>query len=422
MARHFKSWLGAYLTFTKYSEAPGDFHFWTGVSTIAGALRRRVWIDQRHFEWTPNFYIVFVAPPGIATKSTTIGIGHGLLREVEGVNFGPASATWQALTESIASAAELVPLTPGDFEGEVYPMSCITLGVSELGTLMDMDNPQLINVLIDLWDGKKTIWEHKTRTQGSIVIENPWINMIGATTPDWIRKNFTESTIGGGLTSRIIFIYGDNKRQLVAYPGDTIDAKENQEFATKLIEDLRTISQLIGEYTLTPDAKEWGTRWYNDHWTSIREGTPLADKNFGGYVARKQTHIHKLAIVVAASRRDELVITLDDLQFAAGIITATEPHLQRVTKAALEKDSLRQQKTILTFLAMHKGKYPAAATMRYCMNSGIPIQDYYRAVEALVHQKSLVSVRRQNDIWYEIIEENLKEMLDQPVPHLKAVT
>ena len=77
MPRHFPDWLSAYVEYTSFSEAPRRMHFWAGVSAIAGALRRRVWFDQFYFQWHPNLYIVFVAPPGIVSKSTTAAkVGH----------------------------------------------------------------------------------------------------------------------------------------------------------------------------------------------------------------------------------------------------------------------------------------------------------------------------------------------------------
>ena len=74
-SRKLKNWVDSYLVYSSASEAPDKFHFWTAVSTIAGALRRRVWIPQNYFDWTSNFYIILVAPPGIVSKSTTISIG-----------------------------------------------------------------------------------------------------------------------------------------------------------------------------------------------------------------------------------------------------------------------------------------------------------------------------------------------------------
>ena len=228
MARHFKNWLDAYLEHTKYSEAPTPLHFWTGVSTIAGALRRRVWIDQLQFQWTPNFYIVFVGPPGVITKSTSIRIGTELLREVEGVHFGPNSLTWQALTIALEDAYEVVtlPLTADNEDTITLPMSCITCSAKEFGTPIDPSDRKLVDVFTDLWDGQLETWVHDTRTLGKITIKNPWINIITAVTPAWLKRNMPDEMIGGGLTSRIIFVYVSKKRELVSFPSELIQSDD----------------------------------------------------------------------------------------------------------------------------------------------------------------------------------------------------
>src|SRR6516165_5851867 len=108
MPRRFPNWLKAYTSYTRDSESPTEFHFWTGVSVLAGALRRRVWIDMKKFQWTPNFYVILVGPPGVAAKSTSISMGMSLLSKVQGVRFGPESMTWQALAKDLADSIEHV--------------------------------------------------------------------------------------------------------------------------------------------------------------------------------------------------------------------------------------------------------------------------------------------------------------------------
>lgn len=149
MPRKLQNWLEAYLDYSSVSEAPSHFHFWTGVSTIAGALRRRVWIDMAHFQWTPNMYIVFVAPPGIVSKSTTISIGTRLLKEVEDIYWGPDAVTWQALTQALAESSMEILI-----DQQFYPMSCITIAASELGTFLDPHDREMIDVMVSLWDGR----------------------------------------------------------------------------------------------------------------------------------------------------------------------------------------------------------------------------------------------------------------------------
>lgn len=319
--RHFPDWLSAFVEYAGYGEAPPKMYFWAGVSAIAGALRRKVWIDQRFFKWIPNFYIVFVAPPGIISKSTTMATAMDLLSEVPGVKFGPDISTSEALIVALEGARESF-----EYRGEYHPMSPLTIASSELGSLLRMDDYSMIMLLIEMWDNKKK-QDKQTKTSGNNFIEAPWVNLLACTTPSWISENFQESTVGGGLASRIIFIYADKKEKLVAYPSKAVPPGHEQ-FRQRLIEDLRKISEITGEYVLTPDAIRWGELWYSKLWGQRPEH--LGDERFGGYLARKQTHIHKLAIVLAAARSNRLEITAEDLATAEEMVSDLENNMPEV--------------------------------------------------------------------------------------------
>lgn len=316
--RKHSDWLQSFVQYASYGEAPLKMYFWTGVATIAGALRRRVWIDQKYFQWTPNMYVILVAPPGVVSKSTTASVGMNLLKTISGVNFGPDVVTWQKLVEDMAKSTEMV-VDPST--GEYLPMSCLTISASEFGTLLNPSDREMVDVLVSLWDGQPGAFKKSTKTSGSDTIENPWINIIACTTPAWIAGNFPEYMIGGGFTSRCIFVYAGKKRQFVAYPADHVPP-EFVQFRNDLIHDLEIISTLVGEYILDDGAKEWGEVWYQNHWRSKHKNLP--PEQFGGYLARKQTHIHKLAMVVAAAQSSELAIHRHHLEFAAEMVDALE--------------------------------------------------------------------------------------------------
>lgn len=354
-SRLFSNWLVGYLDYTKHSESPDVFHFWTGVSVVAGALRRRVWIDQRYFQWTPNFYIVFVAPPGVVSKSTSVNTGMTLLRRIPGIHFGPQSITWQALTQSLQDAQEAMPMNGAEItlDTKMLPMACITVPVSELGTFLKPEDHELVDVLVDLWDGQIGPWRRKTKTQGSDVIENPWINVIGCTTPAWLRRHFPDYMIGGGLTSRIVFVYAEKKRQLVAYPSDAVDPNKFAEYADRLVHDLQLIADLQGEYRLHDLAKKWGVQWYEKLWAE--RPLHLASDRYSGYLARKQTHIHKLAIILAAAQRNELEIRPEDLMTAERITTSLEHDMAKVFESIGMVDASRHAVDIVAIVRIHKG-------------------------------------------------------------------
>ena len=348
MARHFPHWLKAYVEHTRISEAPDSFHFWTGVATIAGALRRRVWIDELTHQWVPNFYIVLVGPPGVVTKSTTVGLGMRILRKLKGINFGPEATTWQKLTDALQAASETITYT--DKKGQILKkeMACITCEVSELGTFFRFDDDPFMSVLIDLWDGKEKPWSYSTIGRGETIIPNPWLNIIGATTPAWLRQNFPEHMIGGGLTSRTIFVFAEQKRRLIAYPSQETLPGDYWETERKLAEDLMVIGTLVGEYSLTKEAREWGSAWYAKHWSS----TPLhmASERYGGYKARKQGHMHKLAMVLAAAQRSELLIEKEDLEMADKLLGVVEPDMIKVFESIGVVDEVKNVSELLSFV------------------------------------------------------------------------
>lgn len=317
-------WIKSFLQYSSYGEAPTKFYFWVAVSTIAGALRRRVWIDQKYFQWVSNCYVILVAPPGIVSKSTTASVGMNLLKDVPGITFGPDVVTWQKLVEDMAKAQELVYWP----EKEVYlPMSCVTLSSSEFGTLLNPADREMVDVLVSLWDGQPGAFKKSTKTSGSDAIENPWINIIACTTPSWIAGNFPEYMIGGGFTSRCIWVYADKKRQTIAYPADHVPPEFHSQ-REELIHDLEIISTLVGEYRLTPEATLFGEKWYEDHWKTKHEHLPA--EQFGGYLARKQTHIHKLAMILSASASDDLLITPAILAMASQMVDALEEDMPKV--------------------------------------------------------------------------------------------
>ncbi len=341
MPRIFKDWLNAYTEYASFSEAPRRMHFWSGVSAIAGALRRRVWIDMSYFKWHVNQYIIFVAPPGIVSKSTTVAIAMDILRKVPGVQFGPDVVTWPALVTAFAAATEQFQL------GEEWiTQSALTLVSSEFGNLVNPQDREMIDMMVNLWDSHTGAFKKVTKGSGNDTVENPFINLIACTTPAWIAGNFPEYVIGGGFTSRCLFVYAETKDKFVAYPSESVpkNLKQAQE---ALASDLEHISkEICGPYKLTPEAFEWGKAWYRRHY----ENPPTLlryDDRFGGYLARKQTHLHKLAMVLAASVRDELLILPQDLELAETMISDLEKDMPKVfAKIGRTEESVQAERFI----------------------------------------------------------------------------
>lgn len=327
MSRQTPDWIQSFLEYTSYNEAPKRVFFWVAVSVIAGALRRKLWIDMGYFKWYPNFYIFIVGDPGIIKKSTTAGVGMKLLRQVPDIKFGPDAVTWQSLVSSLAESGETYDWTDNDGVVHTFSMSPLTIMSSEAGNLLNPQDREMIDLLVSLWDGLDT-FEKRTKMSGNDTIHGPWINLIACTTPAWIAGNVPEYMVGGGFTSRCVFVYGKKPDRKVAYPAITMPPGWRAKWEPALVADLEQISKMKGEYCLTPEAIKWGTEWYERHHSE--KHMILDDTRFGGYLARKQTHIHKLAMVLAAAKSDELLIHKDDLINAAAMVNDLEADMPEV--------------------------------------------------------------------------------------------
>lgn len=374
--RETRDWLTEFVSATQWGEAPVYFYFWVGVGTIAAALRRKVWVPMGTFQWYPNLYILLVAPPGVIQKSSTadLGLVH-LLKNVPGINFGPSTLTWQALYDAFAEVGEEVNISPD----LMITQHALVINSSEFGITLNPKDTEMIDQLVHIWDGREM--HKRTRKDGLLIIPTPCLNMIACTTPAWIAENMPRYLIGGGLTSRMIFVYGEEKARYIAYPFKhmPLDYKERQ---GRLVRDLERIASLKGEYTLTPEATEWGTDWY-ERFHRV-ESKKLDPTLIGGYIARKQTLVHKVAMILSASQGDSMLITLADLQRAEGCISELEKNMPLVySKIGMSRESNAGEQ-IIAFLQRYEGKAPWTLLYQYMHKTFPRVEDAEDVLRGLI--------------------------------------
>jgi Protein of unknown function (DUF3987) len=337
--RKVDNWLDGFIEYGQAGEAPNHVLFWSGASAIAGALQRKCYVSQGDFWWFPNMYVVLVAPPGIIAKTTTTGTAMRMLRKVDGVIFGPSTTTWQALIECLLKAETIT-----NYDGENEATYSLTIHSGELGNLIRPDDNEMMDMLNTMWDCGSI--EKATKADGQQTISSPFLNLLACTTPSWISGNFPAYMLDGGLVSRIVWVYAESKRQLIAYP--TGDTPLRKELHRHLVDDLNAIGRMEGEFKLDKSALAWGTDWYEAH--NVLHAKGKDDSRFGGWNARKQSHIHKLAMVLSAARGDQRVITAEDLQRAEAEVSRLEQCLPSIFDRIGRSEASNNSDRLLDFI------------------------------------------------------------------------
>jgi hypothetical protein len=285
---------------------------------------------------------------------------------VEGVHFGPNVTTWQALVDAFEKAERIVDYGRGD-DHATYSL---TICSGEMGNLITADDTQMMDMLNTLWDCGPI--DKATKKDGIQSLECPFLNMIACTTPSWISGNFPKYMIDGGLVSRIVWLYAEEKARFVANPVriPAEAAAANKVLRRHLIE---------GEFKPTEEAYDWTEQWYKEHWRLHTKG--MDDSRLGGFHARKQSHLYKLAMVISASRDDTRTITLKDFLDAERCVSALEQNLLGTFDRIGRSDSSNVTDRLVEFITRSGTR-------------GVEVLDAYNYIKG-----SLTKQKDFDDIW-----------------------
>lgn len=314
-------WISTYLDYTDNTEPQVSFHTWTAISVIAAALQRRVWMQWGHLKIFPNLYIVLCGTSGRARKGTAMGLGKNILRQQKGVILAAESVTREALIRIMkgASSTFIDPYT------NTPMLQCpVTVFSEELAVFLGQADLKFLSNLTDWYDSDEQ-WSYETKGGGKEQIDGVCVNILGATAPEWLQSILPQEAIGGGFTSRIIFIVEERKRKTVVNP--TLGVRE-LELRKKLISDLEQIMLLNGHIEFTPEAETIYEHWYENEDSKIARGQPpISDIRFSGYNERRPTHIKKLGVIMSASRGNSMLVDADDFGRAQKLMEAAEVNM-----------------------------------------------------------------------------------------------
>ena len=316
------------------------YRLWTGISVIAACLRRKCILQWGTLDIYPNMYIVLVGPSGKCRKGTAMNQGMFFLREM-GITLAAESITREALIRELKEASDMQvdPIT-----NSMLNHASLTIYSQELTVFLGYNNQALMSDLTDWFDCRDT-WTYRTKHMGTDVISGVWVNLIGATTPDLIKTTLPRDAIGGGLTSRMIFVFEPKKGRTVVSPFLSEEAMNTQKL---LVEDLQQICVMSGNMVVTDGFIDRWVPWY----TACDVGPPpFNDPNFAGYFERRPTHLLKLCMIMSASRGNSMSITEHDFDRALELLEATEKKMPYAFSGYGKNPSSDIMETITRFIA-----------------------------------------------------------------------
>lgn len=370
------------------TEVPPKFAIWSGVASLLSMLERRVEIPQGIYTVYPNFYIVLVAASG-QKKSTPINFVDKLLRKTVG---GPNIVSQKITPEALIDAIQRKEMTVAGTK-VLKPTCGGVVFADELATFLDRSSLDrgLGPILTKLYDCSPL--EYKTIARGTATVTGGYLSILGGTTVELIRGCLPREAIGGGFTSRTVFVYEDQIAPPVAwieYDQELVDLEQ------RVVDHLQKLTELEGKITLVPEAKEAYITDYNERY----DKSPFRrDATLQGYENRRGGHVLKVAMAFMVAEEPTLTMELKHFRQAQFLLEETEKLMPRVMELIVSMDVGVQASMVYAFIKSFKLGCSRMEVMRHFTNK-LDAGELTKVINTLRESERVVITTKEGKLFY----------------------
>jgi len=321
--RRLPNFVDGFMAYSEGKGSPSIYRKWTAIFLVGAVLERKVWLRTTKGKLYPNQYIVLVGPAGVG-KSLCTSIAYDLLDEIRSpetpFHIAPTSVTKASLIDRLAEAERRIvrPMeTPA-----VIGFNSLQIVVNEFGVFLPAWDSEFMNTLTDLWDCGRYAETRRT-SKLNINIPHTQLNLFSATTPAQLTNLLPEGAWEQGFMSRVLLAYSGEVVHTDLFLFQEMDLEQRD----KLVDDLRSVYKMYGEFVVEEDVKEALNDW-------ARAGTDAPDHpKLVSYRTRRPAHLLKLCQIASAASSSDMRITLDHFAEALDWLTELETFMPDIFKA-----------------------------------------------------------------------------------------
>jgi len=296
---------------------PNQFYLWSSISLIASVLERKVWIPWGKDKFYPNMYIFLVSKPGIGKSSAMRPVQSLLYRMNESygtaIRILPNKVTEPVLFDLLKEKEYF------QYNNTQYPHTSALFYASEASTCFNDPYGGFAQTITALYDGdtisKSTVY------RGTVMVENPCLNLLAGCTFDYLNKLLTTEGIMGGFASRITYVVHNDIVQRRSVWGGEQETNVEETKLLNLTSDLYEIHRMVGPFTAEDQVKTRWQEWFDTHDMQIQQ---TENEKLGALMIRKSTAMRKLPMILSAAERSDRVITLSHWEAALKMMDIIE--------------------------------------------------------------------------------------------------
>lgn len=374
-----QDWIELFLDYTEGIPSPEIFRLWSGITAVAGALERRVWIEASRGVIYPNLYTLLVGRPGVG-KSQAIARTYDLWYATNDLKVAPDSVTKASLIDAINAADRKIILN----ETSMIEFHSLQVAALEFGVLVPAHDLEFLNALNHIFDNPPNYRENR-RMFGNkqIDISNPQLTILAGTQPTYLATLLPEEAWGMGFTSRLIMVYSSEAAPINLF--DNIAPREKE--YDSLLAGMKGMLKLHGRVDVDEKSKVELTSWAKAGCPPIPQHSKLENYN-----ARRILHALKLSLISAVSG-GRSIITLYDVERAKMWLTSAERLMPDIFRDMIMRSDAQiiQELYLFTWQLWVKEKAPIhESRLIHFLQTRVPSEKVMRLLE-IVERSNMIT-------------------------------
>src|SRR5271157_20099 len=289
------SWIDQVVQMYQENEAPEKFFYWAAMSAISAVTKKQVFLNRYQYKLYPNIYVLIMGESGIK-KGLPIHVAKTVVEKVNNTRVISGR-------KSIQKAIRDMGMAYTTADGKIIHEAQGFLVTGEFAAFLVQDRDAL-TILTDLYDTDKhpEFWENSLKSTGIDRLKKPCLTLLGATNEEHFNDAVPQNAIGGGFIARTFVALGTERGILnsLTNPPKALPDIDS------LVDYLREISKVSGEFKYTTEGKKLYDSWYYEFYTK-KYHDPTGTLN------RLGDQILKAAMLISLSRGTSLELSQEDI-------------------------------------------------------------------------------------------------------------
>lgn len=322
------SFVSKYLEHTQFYESPTSFWKWSAYATLAGVLRDNCYYKQGDDALFPNIYVLLVADSAVQRKDRPVKLCERLVQKINNTKVINGRSSIQGILDELARGET------DKHTGKIIKGGSAIWIAPEMSAGIVAD-PEAVKILTDIYSFREK-YDSRLRTQANFSIKNVCFSFMAASNEELLRDVYDIKATMGGLLGRTFLVMPNEFRK-----GNSLFDLQIDSSMIELEGMLHKVAELKGQFDFTTGAKEHYSNWYLP-FRAAYEKRP--DRS--GISGRVHTSILKLAMLIAVSETNTLVVTKENVDQAINECMDLVPNYTRFVMAA-GKSSLAEIATVI---------------------------------------------------------------------------